>query len=196
MFQKSLSTGMVAVAILIGCSVAALSDDNPSEGKNSPAVGDKASDFTLNDLDGKPVSLSNVLESGPAVLVVLRGYPGYQCPICVKQFGELLGSAQKFADAKSTVLFVYPGPATDLDKYAHEFIAGKSFPANYRFVIDPDFKFTNLYGLRWNAPKETAYPSSFVIDRKGIVQFAKISHSHGNRASSTELLGELSKLSK
>ncbi len=93
-------------------------------------------------------------------------------------------------------MFVYPGPATDLDKYAKEFVGGKSFPENFRFLIDPDFKFTEQYHLRWNKPQETAYPSSFVIDNQGIIQFAKISHSHGDRASSSELLDALAKLNK
>src|SRR5262245_47212568 len=137
-----------------------------------------------------------MLKRGPAVVVVLRGYPGYQCPICIKQFSELLGKAKDFAKSGAEVLFIYPGPATDLDKYAKEFIGGKSFPDNFRFVIDPDYKFTELYNLRWNAPAETAYPSSFVVDAKGMVRFAKVSHSHGDRASSAQLLAALAELDK
>jgi peroxiredoxin len=162
-----------------------------SQTKKPPQLGDKAPDFLLNDLSGKAVSLSDCLKSGPVVLVVLRGYPGYQCPICTKQFGELLSKAKKFTDAKATVVFVYPGPANDLDKYAKEFVGSKSFPDNFRFLLDPDFKFTEQYGLRWNAANETAYPSSFVIDSHGVVQSAKVSHSHGDRASSGELLNAL-----
>jgi peroxiredoxin len=167
-----------------------------SESNNPPAVGAKAPDFSLNDLYGKSVSLADQIKQGPVVIILLRGYPGYQCPICTKQFGELMGKSKLFADAKATVVFIYPGTATDLDKHAKEFVSGKMFPSNYRFLIDPDFTFTDHYKLRWNAPQETAYPSSFVVDDKGIIQFAKISHSHGNRASSGELLEALSKLSR
>ena len=169
--------------------------DNADSSK-PPAVGDIAADFKLNDLEGKSISLGDQRKSGPVVLVVLRGYPGYQCPICTKQFGELMGNAKKFADAKATLVFVYPGPASDLDKYAKEFVSGKSFPENFRFLIDPDYKFTEQYHLRWNKPQETAYPSSFVIDKQGLIQFAKISHSHGDRASSSEFLEALAKLNK
>ncbi len=170
--------------------------EEESEAKQPPGVGSTAPAFVLNDLDGKTISLADLLKHGPAVLVVLRGYPGYQCPICTRQFGELMGKAKKFADAKATVVFIYPGPATDLDKYAKEFVGGKTFPENYRFAIDPDFKFTESYKLRWDAPHETAYPSSFVVDDAAIVRFAKVSHSHGDRASSGELLAALTKLSK
>ena len=58
-------------------------------------------------------------------------------------------------------------------------------------VTDPDYKFTEAYGLRWNAPRETAYPSTFVIDRKGTVRFAKVSKSHGDRSSAAEILKTL-----
>jgi thioredoxin-dependent peroxiredoxin len=161
-----------------------------------PVVGEKAPDFKLNNLDGKPVALNELTKSSPTVLIVLRGYPGYQCPICTKQFGELMSSAKTFADAKATLLFVYPGPTSDLDQHAHEFIGSKKMPENFKFVIDPNYEFTNLYHLRWDAKNETAYPSTFVIDTSGVVRFAKVSKSHGGRASAAEILEVLHKLEK
>jgi hypothetical protein len=32
--------------------------------------------------------LSTELAHGPVVLVMLRGWPGYQCPFCTRQFGD------------------------------------------------------------------------------------------------------------
>ncbi len=186
-----------ATTLLVGGFLSCVgAEERKSESSGPPAVGDKAPDFTLKELSGKPVSLSDALKNGPAVVVVLRGYPGYQCPICEKQFADLLSKAKSFAESKATVVFIYPGPAKDLDKYAKEFIGGKSFPDNFRFVIDPDYQFTELYKLRWDAPAETAYPSTFVVDSKGVVRFAKVSHSHGGRASSSEMLEALAKLGK
>jgi alkyl hydroperoxide reductase subunit AhpC len=51
--------------------------------------------------------------------------------------------------------------------------------------------FTNAYGLRWDAPQETAYPATFVIDRDGIVRFAQISSGHDGRALATDVLKAL-----
>ena len=193
--RQNLLYCVVLAALLVGSVGSCLQADERKMGSSDPpAIGDKAPDFTLKDLGDKAVSLSDSLKGGPAVVVVLRGYPGYQCPICTKQFAELLSKSKNFAESKAKVVFIYPGPAMDLDKYAKEFIGGKSFPDNFRFVTDPDYKITELYHLRWNAPAETAYPSTFVVDSKGIVRFAKVSHSHGDRASSSEILDALVKV--
>jgi thioredoxin-dependent peroxiredoxin len=64
-------------------------------------------------------------------------------------------------------------------------------PANIVLVTDPDYTVTNLYGLRWDAPHETAYPSAFVLDQKGIIVFEKISHGHGDRLSAEDTLNNL-----
>jgi alkyl hydroperoxide reductase subunit AhpC len=50
---------------------------------------------------------------------------------------------------------------------------------------------TAAWGLRWDEEGETAYPSAFVLDANGTVTFAKVSNSHGGRASSEEILATL-----
>lgn len=89
-----------------------------------PAVGEPAQDFTLKTVDGKAVRLSELTPVSPVVLVVLRGFPGYQCPYCQLQVRDFTRKAQAFVDAGVQVVFVYPGP---VDK-ASEAIAGKDFP--------------------------------------------------------------------
>ena len=49
---------------------------------DAPKVGDVAPAFALKSLDGEAVRLADLAAKGPVVLVVLRGWPGYQCPIC------------------------------------------------------------------------------------------------------------------
>lgn len=158
-----------------------------------PAVGEKAPDFTLSTLQGKKVRLSEKTAKSMVVLVALRGYPGYQCPLCNVQVQDFIKNAQGFADAKTQVVLVYPGPPEKLDERATEFLTNKTLPENFELLLDPGYEFTNLYGLRWDAPKETAYPSTFLIDQKGVVFFAKISKSHGGRTRASELLEVLTK---
>lgn len=133
--------------------------------------------------------MSHSLGNGPLVLVVLRGYPGYQCPFCQRQVHDFIAHAGDFAAMHARVLLVYPGPPAHLDQRAKEFLATESqLPANVDLVVDPDYFATNLYGLRWNVPHETAYPSTFILDKKGKVICEKISHSHGDRLSAADAL--------
>lgn len=157
-------------------------------------VGEKAADFTLKTIDGDEVQLNRLLKDNPVVLVVLRGWPGYQCPICTKQVGSLVADADVFAELRATVLMVYPGPSADLQNHAKEFSEDYKFPDNFRFTLDPGFSMINKYGLRWEAPNETAYPSTFVISKKGEIVYSKVSTTHGGRAENEEIFEALGKL--
>ena len=158
-----------------------------------PAVGEKAPDFELTSTLGQRVKLSDLTGRSPVALVVLRGYPGYQCPFCQRQVKDFVNKAQAFADAGVQVVFVYPGPPESTSARAGEFMAGKNFPPHFTMLLDPGYEFTNLYRLRWDAARETAYPSTFLIDRKGVVYFQKISKGHGGRTSAAEIIELLPK---
>src|SRR5271170_3266599 len=73
-----------------------------------PKVGDKAPDFSLKSLDGQTVQLSKLTANGKVVLVLLRGWPGYQCPICDRQVHDFSSKKDDFAAAKARLVFVYP----------------------------------------------------------------------------------------
>jgi len=161
---------------------------NAAEPPLPPKVGDTAPDFKLATPGGEAVQLATLQKQGPVVLVVLRGFPGYQCPICSKQVGTLIGKSKELAGKKASVLLVYPGPADGLKEHAAEFIRGKTLPDNVTLVIDPDYTMIKAYGLRWDAPKETAYPSTFVLDSAGKIVMAKVSTTHGGRAEIAEVL--------
>ena len=159
-----------------------------ARGATPPGVGDKAPDFTLQTLEEKPVKLSELTSKQKVVLVVLRGWPGYQCPLCTRQVRDFAGAAQDFAKAKARVLMVYPGPSSQLKLQAQEFLGNTEWPKEFIFVTDPDFTMVNAYGLRWDAKSETAYPATFILDRKGMVRFAKISKGHGGRSQAAEVV--------
>ena len=158
-----------------------------------PTVGTEAPQFALSTPEGKTVRLSEMISKGPLVLVVLRGYPGYQCPFCNRQVQDFIQNSHRFAEAGARVLLVYPGPPQDLGSRANEFLADKTLPNNIELVLDPGYDFTNMYGLRWDAPHETAYPSTFLIDSSGIVFFSKVVKEHGGRTTAAEVLDALPK---
>jgi len=157
----------------------------------TPKVGEVAPNFTLRTLDDKAVALQSLTEKSPVVLIVLRGWPEYQCPICSRQVQEYVAQAGEFAKRGARVLMIYPGPAERLKAHAAEFLRDKQWPAEFAFVTDPDFAVTLQYGLRWEAPKETAYPSTFILERGGKIAFAQVSKSHGGRVSAAKALAEL-----
>ena len=156
-----------------------------------PQVGMEAQDFELTDLGGTKHRLATAVKDGPVVLIVLRGFPGYQCPVCTKQVGQFLSAAEKLQAKGAKVLLVYPGPSRELEKHAADFVSGKTIPAGFHLLLDPDYTFTNAYGLRWEVPNETAYPSTFVIGKDRKVTFAKISKGHGDRSSVEDVLKAL-----
>lgn len=154
-------------------------------------VGSIAPDFTLKTLDDRSVRLNDLTAKSEVVLVVLRGWPGYQCPFCSRQARDFVRNDEKFKAAGAHVLMVYPGPADDLKAHAAEFLHDQNWPKDYLLLLDQDYAFTKAYGLRWDAPKETAYPSTFIIGKDGKVAFARVSKKHGDRVDAETVLKAL-----
>ena len=189
-FRSTLSLLILFVFSLLV--VGAAPAQEPAMRTQVPATGAQAPNFTLLTPTGHPVSLASETKKGTTVLVVLRGFPGYQCPYCVRQVRDFVVHAPDFAAKHVNVLLVYPGPPADLDQHAKEFLTKQAdLPRNIDLVTDPDYKMTNQYGLRWDAPRETAYPSTFILDGHGKILFEKISHSHGDRTTAEEVLAQI-----
>ncbi|WP_372895100.1 redoxin family protein [Stieleria sp.] len=55
-------------------------------------------------------------------------------------------------------------------------------------LLDPGDSLTNAYGVRWNAPHETVFPTTIVLDDTGKIMFVKISETHGGRSAAEEVL--------
>lgn len=163
----------------------------PPAAGSEPAVGDQAPTLTLNSVAGEPIDLAETFASGRTVLVVLRGYPGYQCGICSRLANGFVQAAPQFAAAGVKVVMVYPGAGNGLGEKADEFLGGETLPEPLTMVLDPDFQLVNAYGIRWDAPNETAYPSTFVVAEGGQIEWAKISKTHGGRAGAKQVLDQI-----
>lgn len=158
-----------------------------------PKEGSKIGEITGTTMHGAEFNLSKLVEKGSVVLVILRGFPGYQCPVCSTQVAGYIAKAEEFEKQRNTpVVFIYPGEVSNLEKRAKEFTAPLEkeveLPSNFIFVLDQDYRITNYLGLRWDEPKETAYPAAFVIDHSGYIQYAKVSDNHHDRATADEVL--------
>ena len=190
LFRHFHSGGRHVKLVVLGA-LAAISAAQAATSAITPQVGESAPNFSLQTLDARTVELKQLVAEGPVVLVVLRGWPGYQCPLCTRQVHDFVANAAEFGKRNASVVMVYPGPMDQLQARAQEFLQDKNWPSGFVYLLDPDYRFTHAYGLRWEAKKETAYPSTFVIERGGKIRFAQVSHSHGNRLSAARALAEL-----
>src|SRR5579864_2793905 len=128
MNQRISTRSLLSVAALL-LSFAFVSGGSANgETVGPPKVGEKAPALTLDTLDGKTVRLSELCKDGPVVVIELRGWVGYQCPICTRQVGEFIGRAADLRKAGATIVLVYPGPADHLKEHASDFIGGKGLP--------------------------------------------------------------------
>ena len=177
--------------IIVGYLVLSSAELLSTSAVEPPKIGDIAPNFTLKTIDNKSVELRQLTEKGKVALVVLRGWPGYQCPLCEQQVHDLVGSAAEWKERNVQILFIYPGPADQLKDHAKEFLNNKEWPKDFLLVLDPNYKFTTDYGLRWDLKGETAYPSTFLIDSANKIRFEKISKEHGGRVGSRELLRQI-----
>jgi peroxiredoxin len=203
--KKSLFFSLCLIYSVIGVSLPALAQSKSSSDINSGdinsgdkkgiAIGEVAPDFNLPVVgEDDFLTLKDANASGPIVVVILRGYPGYQCPLCSQQVGALANRATALAKLTKRVVLIYPGEGSKLDKHAEQFMSSRTLPEPLTLVRDPDMKAVTDFGVRWKRPRETAYPAVFVIDKNGRVRWSKISDSHAGRATAEEIINELRKL--
>ena len=160
-----------------------------------PPIGERAIDFDLPVVGGDGfVKLSKEYDEGNVVVVVLRGYPGSQCPFCSRQLSGLLNRAKALAQEAHRVILVYPGEGALLKRHAEQFMGSRSLPEPLVIVRDDGMKMVSDWGLRWKKSRETAFPATFVIDQNGRVRWSKISDNHAGRSSVEEIMRELRKL--
>ena len=184
-----------ALPVMMFLQVACLWAAPTATADEPPSKGDLVPDFKLPVVgEDRYVSLQELNQSGPIVLVVLRGFPGYQCPLCTQQVGTLRNRAKTLAEVTQKVVLIYPGPADGLETHAEEFMGSNTLPEPFLMVRDPEMKMIDSYGLRWVAPNETAYPATFVLDKHGRIAWSKISDSHAGRTNAQEIIEQLRKL--
>ncbi len=192
--KRLMTMSRISLAACICLLATTLSADDAVTGDRL-AINDKAIDFELPIVDGDGyLSLSDEYRQGPVVVVVLRGYPGYQCPLCSRQVGSLANRAKTLSRYAHRVILVYPGEAELLERHAEEFMGSRSLPRPLTIVRDDDMKMVSDWGLRWNAPRETAYPATYVIDKNGRVRWSEVSSSHAGRTSAGEIIAQLKKI--
>src|SRR5713101_6156059 len=127
---------------------------------DGPVVATVAPDFTLKDLDGKDVSLSQYKGK-----VVLINFWATWCGPCRIEMPWLIEMQQKYGDRGFTVLGVAmdeegkSAVAPFIEKERYD-VGGKSVPVNYPIVLGSDALAEKFGGL-------LGYPTSILIGRDG-----------------------------
>jgi len=101
------------------------------------ARGGQLPDFTLDDENGEPVTLSE-LNASYSLLMFFRGN---WCPLCMAQVREVSRHYQALAERGTEVLLISPQSS------AHTAALAKRFDVPMRFLQDPDNKMAKQFGI-------------------------------------------------
>lgn len=124
--------------------------------------GDMAPDFTLQDQNGKEVSLHDFR----GMNVVVYFYPKAMTPGCTTQACELRNSESKLKEAEIVVLGISADPVKSLKKFEEK------EKLNFTLLSDPDHQVIEAYGS-WGPKKfmgrefDGILRQSFMIDKEG-----------------------------
>ncbi len=169
-------------------------------------VGDKAPDFTLNNALNETISLYKELEKGP---VVLTWYRGGWCPYCNITLHYLQEKLPEFKKIGATLIALTPElPDNSLstsEKNKLEFTVlsdvgntvGKDYGVVFKLTDDVASIYQEGFGLNQkngDDSNELPLAATYVIDKKGIIQFAFLDADYTERAEVTDILSSLNKL--
>lgn len=145
--------------------------------------GKPAPDFTVKTAAGDTLKLSDFKGKKNVVLIF---YQGNFCAICGKQLNNVQMHIADFRNQDAEVI------AISADDIGHAQMTLGERGLSYNVVPDPNKDLIDLYGVR-NTAKNIAWPSVFIIDKKGLVVLS-YAVEDGHRLHSGDILPILSKL--
>jgi peroxiredoxin len=156
---------------------------NAAPANAPPAVGSVAPDFTLPSTSGQTLTLSQL--RGRSVLIAF--FPLAFSPTCTAELCEMRDDWDQFAERGLSVLPISVDSTYSLKEYKQK----------YGMKVDllSDFKreVTNLYGVL-NEARFFSNRAYFLIDAKGIVQWAHVEENPGLKRTNQEILAEVDRL--
>ena len=123
----------------------------------APEVGRRAPDFTLTDLDGKQIRLSDLRGK-----VVFINFWATWCPPCRAEMPEIEAFHQEY---KSKDVVVIGVDILESENVVRKFVEQGGY--TWTFVIDTTGEVSSLY-------KVNAIPASYFIDREGVIRAVNI----------------------
>ncbi len=151
--------GLLAIVLLgllaaPGCSQSVADRSNPQSGlPPAPEPGRLAPDFTLTDLEGNAVTLSDFRGK-----VVFINFWATWCPPCRAEMPEIEAIYQEY---KSKDVVVIGVDLLEAENEVRQFVQKGGY--SWTFVIDTTGVVANKYSI-------TAIPTSFFLDKEGIIR--------------------------
>jgi len=155
-------------------------------------VGDTAPDFTLKSTDNESITLSNY--KGKSNVVILF-FPAVGTGVCEKELCSTRDSMKDYEGLNAQVLAIsVDGPFSQklwVDKYKF------NFPLLSDFNKEVSPKYGSFYDLwllgKWDL-KGVSKRSAFVIDKKGVIQYAEVLEDAGKEPDYNSVKATLQKL--
>ena len=156
--------------------------------------GEEAPDFTLEDLQGNTVTLSEARGKTATVVVFYRGY---WCPFCARQLAELRSLAKGNEQIRLLAISVDDHETTK--KFIEKISSDGNGSVNFTMLSDPDHKVIDRYGLHDPAYDGTKFdgiphPAVYVINKAGRVAWSKVESDYKVRPSNADILAALESL--
>jgi peroxiredoxin len=170
-------------------------------------AGDKAPDFTLNDPDGKPVSLRALLAGGP---LVVSFYRGVWCPYCNMELQALQSALPAILARGATLVAISPQTAPNSRR------SQRDNKLDFTILSDVKSEVANAFGIRFALPHYLVevykafkndlpvvnddpswvlpMPARYVIDTDGLIAYAEVNPDYTKRPDPSELLPVLDRL--
>lgn len=172
----------------------------PVDGKDMAAtdiervtVGAMAPDFTLAKFGGGTVTLSSLRGKKNVVLVFYRGY---WCPYCINQLKEMrsLLTNELKKDTEMLVVSIDDDKGTQT---ATTRISADGMTPDFAFLSDPEHTVIARYGIMNPAGTRRGipHPATYVIDKKGKVQWKDIQTDYKIRPTNAAVLSAVQALS-
>lgn len=141
------------IVILAGFAYAAI-----SLGKNSTAaeVGEQAPDFTLEDMDGDMISLSDY----QGQFIILNFFASW-CPPCREEAPDLQEFEEQYGDQTKLLILDRAEPKVSVQEHIEEFNSTSTY------LLDYNDSMAKPYGVR-------GQPETFFIDEQGIIRYHQI----------------------
>lgn len=156
--------------------------------------GTRLPNFTAVDEEGNTIG-SDTLRGSAAVLLFVRGT---WCPFCSKQVASLTKYYKEINDCGARLVLITPKPLETTRRVAD------FFEVEFEFWLDESLEIAKALGLvlesgvpdefRKEYGEDTIWPTSLVVDAKGIIRHTELSRFIADRPDPEKLLAVLKKL--